>query len=147
MKKLYLLAALAAVSLAQPVIADVEGVISSGEWLKAAHEHVTDIDTPSLKKLLDSNPGVVLIDVRTPSEIKSMGGAIDAPQNINVPRGWLEFRIESKATSKDTPIVLYCGGGLRSTLAAQTLQKMGYTNVKNYNEGYLAWREAGLPVK
>ncbi len=147
MKKPYLPAALAALALTQPVLADVEGVISSGEWLKAAHEHVTDIDTPSLKKLLVSNPGVVLIDVRTPSEIRSMGGAIDAPQNINVPRGWLEFRIENRATSKDTPIVLYCGGGLRSTLAAETLQKMGYTQVKNYNEGFLAWRKAGLPVK
>ncbi len=147
MKKLLVLVALAAPMFIQPAVADVEGVTSSGEWLKAAHQRVTDIDTQSLKTLLDKNPDVVLIDVRTPTEIKNMGGAIDAPQNINIPRGWLEFQIENKATTKDTPVVLYCGGGLRSTLAADTLQKMGYTNVKNYNEGYLTWEKKGLPIK
>jgi rhodanese-related sulfurtransferase len=76
-----------------------------------------------------------------------MGGAIDAPQNVNIPRGWLEFRIENEAKSRDTPIVLYCGGGLRSTLAADTLRQMGYVNVMNYNDGFLGWQKAGLPVK
>lgn len=147
MIKLAILTTFVSPMFAQPAFAEVEGVISSGEWLKAAHQRVTDIDTKSLKQLLDSNPGVVLIDVRTPTEIKKMGGAIDAKQNINVPRGWLEFQIENKVKSKDAPIVLYCGGGLRSTLAADTLQKMGYTNVKNYNEGYLSWEKAGLPIK
>ena len=89
---------------------------------------------------------MVLIDVRLPSEIKAMGGAIKAPQNRNIPRGWLEYRVTSAALSKDTPIVVYCGAGIRTPLAADTLQKMGYTNVKNYSAGFLGWRDAGLAV-
>ena len=126
--------------------AEVEG-ITSGDTLQAQAEKVTtDISTEDLKTLLDTNPDVVLIDIRTPTEIKRMGGAIKATQNINIVRGWLEFRVTGAAQSKDTPIVVYCGGNIRSPLAAETLQNMGYTNVKNYADGYLAWRKAGLPI-
>ena len=89
---------------------------------------------------------MVLVDIRLPSEITSMGGAIKAQQNINIPRGWLEYRITRVALSKDTPIVVYCGAGIRSPLAADTLQKMGYTNVKNYSAGFIGWRKAKLPI-
>ena len=57
--------------------------------------------------------------------IQNMDGQIDAPQNINIPRGWLEFRVQRVALDKNTPIVVYCGGGQRSPMAAETLQKMG----------------------
>ena len=89
---------------------------------------------------------MILVDIRLPSEITSMGGAIKAQQNINIPRGWLEYRITRVALSKDTPIVVYCGAGIRSPLAADTLQKMGYTNVKNYSAGFIGWRKAKLPI-
>ena len=90
---------------------------------------------------------MVLVDVRTPAEIKKLGGFIDAQQNVSIPRGWLEYRITRVALSKDTPIVVYCGGGVRTPLAADTLQKMGYTNVKDYSAGFLGWKKAGLAVK
>lgn len=129
-----------------PSFAEVEG-ITSGDTLQAQAEKVTtDIHTDELKKRLDSEPDLVLIDIRTASEISRMGGAIQSPQNVNIPRGWLEFRVENAATSKDTPIIVYCGGNFRSPLAAQTLQQMGYTNVWNYADGFLGWRKAGLPV-
>ena len=121
--------------------------ITTGEQLQTAAEKRTKIiNTADLKKALDEDLDMVLIDVRLPSEIKAMGGAIKAPQNRNIPRGWLEYRITSAALSKDTPIVVYCGAGIRTPLAADTLQKMGYTNVKNYSAGFIGWREAGLPV-
>jgi len=126
--------------------AEVAGIIS-GDTLQAQAEKVTtDINTEDLKKLLNTDPDVVLIDIRTPGEIKKMGGAIKTPQNVNIVRGWLEFRVTGAAHSKDTPIVVYCGGNIRSPLAAETLQKMGYSNVKNYADGFLGWRKSGLPI-
>ena len=99
-----------------------------------------------MKKLLTDNPEVALVDVRLPSEIKSMGGAIQAQQNVNIPRGWLEWRIMNVALNKNTPIVVYCGANVRSPLAADTLMKMGYTNVRNYAAGYIGWKRAGLSI-
>ena len=89
---------------------------------------------------------MVLVDVRLPTEIKSMGGHIQASQNVNITRGWLEYHITRVALSKDTPIVVYCGVGIRTPLAADTLQKMGFTNVRNYSDGYIGWKKAGLPI-
>jgi len=122
--------------------------ITTGDQLQADAEKRTKlISTQELQKALDENLDMVLVDVRLPSEIKAMGGAIKAPQNRNIPRGWLEYRITSAALSKDTPIVVYCGAGIRTPLAADTLQKMGYTNVRNYSDGFIGWRKAGLPVQ
>ena len=126
--------------------AGVPGIKSGGQLQVEALKHIKNIRTTELKKLLDDDPDVVLIDVRLPSEVTSMGGAIKADQNINIPRGWLEWRVTNVALKKDTPIVVYCGANIRSPLAADTLIKMGYTNVKNYSDGYLGWKKAGLPI-
>ncbi|HFC91427.1 MAG TPA: hypothetical protein ENJ51_01295 [Leucothrix mucor] len=126
--------------------ADVAG-IKGGSVLQAeVAKHVKNISTTELKKLLKDNPEVALVDVRLPSEVKSMGGAIKARQNVNIPRGWLEWRITNVALDKNTPIIVYCGANVRSPLAADTLTKMGYTNVKNYADGYIGWKRAGLPI-
>jgi len=130
-----------------PAHAEPEG-ITTGKMLQAqAEARIETLTTEALKKEIDGNPDLVLIDIRMPSEIEKMGGQIDATQNENVPRGWLEHRVTRLAQSKDTPIVVYCGAGVRSPLAAQTLMDMGYTNVRDYPAGFLAWREAGLAVK
>ncbi len=126
--------------------AGVPGIKSGGQLQVEALKHIKNIRTTELKKLLDDDPDVVLIDVRLPSEVTSMGGAIKADQNINIPRGWLEWRVTNVALKKDTPIIVYCGANIRSPLAADTLIKMGYTNVKNYSDGYLGWKKAGLPI-
>lgn len=147
MKMIYILfTALLLVSFSFYSQAEVAG-ITFGKTLQAQAEKITtDINTENLKKLLDSDPDVVLIDIRTPTEIGRMGGAIKTPQNVNIVRGWLEFRVTAAAQSKDTPIVVYCGGNVRSPLAAKTLQDMGYSNVKNYADGFLGWRKAKLPI-
>ena len=128
-------------------LADVADVSTGPELQQQAEKETTLITTDELKRMLDEELDMVLIDIRTPTEIQSMDGRIGASQDVNIPRGWLEFRAQRVALSKETPIVVYCGGGLRSPLAARTLQNMGYTNVKNYSAGFFGWKEAGLPVK
>ena len=126
--------------------ANVPGITTGAQLQAAAEKRTKIISTEELKKELDENLELILVDVRLPTEIKNMGGAIKVDQNRNIPRGWLEYRITSAALSIDTPIVVYCGAGIRTPLAADTLQKMGYTNVRNYSDGFIGWRNAGLPV-
>lgn len=120
-----------------------ESDVPTGRQLQSKAEEVTRIiDTPSLKKLIKESPDLVLVDIRTPAEIQQHGGTIDVAQNVNIIRGWLEFSIQNKVAEIDSPIVVYCGGGLRSPFAAKTLQDMGYTNVWNYSDGFFGWRNA-----
>jgi rhodanese-related sulfurtransferase/glyoxylase-like metal-dependent hydrolase (beta-lactamase superfamily II) len=121
-------------------------IIDGNKMLESVNKQITNINTDELKNILDSDPSVVLVDVRTPSELK-ITGTINRGQNINVVRGWLEFQIGDHVKTKDTPIIVYCGRNLRSPLAAKTLERMGYTNVKNYSDGYFAWKEEFHPVK
>jgi rhodanese-related sulfurtransferase len=85
--------------------------------------------------------GAVLIDVRESDEY-AKGHARGA---VHLSRGVLELRIEGLVPDPATQILCYCGGGSRSALAADSLQKMGYTNVASIAGGFKAWREAGLP--
>lgn len=128
-------------------LAHADGIKTSDQLLETLKSNVTDISTADLQKMIDTDPDLVLIDIRTPTEIKSMGGAIQAAQNTNIPRGWLEFRVPKLAENADTPIVVYCGANFRSPFAAKTLMDMGYTNVKNYADGYIGWKQAGLPIQ
>ena len=135
-----------AIGLSSITRAEVAGIKSGGQMVKEVAASVKNITTADLKKEIETNPDLVLVDIRTYGEIRSMGGAIDATQNVNIARGWLEFRISKHAQSKDTPIVVYCGGNIRSPLAADTLSKMGYTDVRNYSDGFLGWRKSGQAV-
>jgi rhodanese-related sulfurtransferase len=85
----------------------------------------------------------VLVDVREESEFTA--GHI--PGAVHIGKGVIERDIEAKVPNAATPIVLYCGGGFRSALAADALQKMGYTNVISMDGGWRAWTEKGLPVE
>jgi rhodanese-related sulfurtransferase/glyoxylase-like metal-dependent hydrolase (beta-lactamase superfamily II) len=107
---------------------------------------VPQIDTAGLLAQIKAHPETVVIDVRTPAELNLLGGYIDAPRFANITRGWLEFQIETAVPDKSTPIVVYCGVSQRSQLAADTLVKLGYKNVKNYRDGFFNWKRAGLPV-
>jgi glyoxylase-like metal-dependent hydrolase (beta-lactamase superfamily II)/rhodanese-related sulfurtransferase len=120
--------------------------LSGAAVLERAKAAVADIGTEELKTLVETEPDLVVLDVRTPREAWLVGGEIDAPRHLTIPRGWLELRIEEAVPARDTPIVVYCGSNQRSPLAAATLQGMGYTKVRNYAAGYFAWRDAGLPL-
>jgi len=127
--------------------ADVPGIKDGAQLTREIAAKVSNISTLELQREIERNPKLVLIDIRMPDEIRGMGGTIKATQNVNIPRGWLEFQITGHAPSRDTPIVVYCGGNIRSPLAAYTLQQMGYTNVKNYADGFIGWKRQGLPVE
>jgi rhodanese-related sulfurtransferase len=86
--------------------------------------------------------GAVLIDVREREEFEH-GAAQDA---VHLSKGILELRIEELIADTATPIICYCGGGSRSALAADNLQKMGYTNVASMAGGLKAWKNEGLPI-
>ena len=87
--------------------------------------------------------GAQLIDVREDHEWND-GHASGA---IHIGKGVIERDIETRVPDLKAEMVLYCGGGFRSALAADNLQKMGYTNVVSMDGGIRAWREAGLPVE
>jgi rhodanese-related sulfurtransferase len=86
---------------------------------------------------------VVLIDVREDEEWAA-GHAAGA---VHLGKGIIERDIETEIPDKSTPLVLYCGGGYRSALAADALRKMGYTEAISLDGGWRAWVEAGLPVE
>ena len=115
--------------------------------LDAVNARVPQLDTVGLRAQLKARPETLVIDVRTPAELNLLGGYIDAPRFANVTRGWLEFQIETVVPDKNTPIVVYCGVSQRSSMAADTLIRLGYTNVKNYRDGFFNWKRAGLPVQ
>ncbi len=130
-----------------PVLADLSGVITGQERLKAVRKQINNINTQQLQELLKKEPTTLIVDVRTPTEVHLLGGMIRAPRSTNIPMGWLEFRIWDWARDKNQKIVVYCGINERSPFAAETLMRMGYTNVLNYADGFFAWKKAGLPVK
>jgi rhodanese-related sulfurtransferase len=85
----------------------------------------------------------LIIDVRDPEE--SEAGHV--PEAKTISRGTLEIEIEELAPDSSTPIICYCGGGGRSALAAESLQRMGYTNVKSMAGGFKAWQAEWLPIE
>lgn len=114
--------------------------------LDEVNKRVPQLDTAGLLAQLKSQPKTVVLDVRTPAEL-ALSGHIDAPLFVNITRGFLEFQIEAAVHDKATPIIVYCGVSQRSPLAADTLMKLGYTNVRNYRDGFVNWRRAGLPIE
>jgi rhodanese-related sulfurtransferase len=91
----------------------------------------------------EQSAGAVLIDVRETEEF-SRGHAAGA---VHLSRGVLELKIEEYVPDAATPIVLYCGGGSRSALSADSLQQMGYSNVASMSGGFRDWVMQGLPVE
>ena len=105
-----------------------------------AKSHVQEISAADA--LERQKGGALLVDVREAEEFTK-----DHAQGaIHLSRGVIELKIEEKAPDMATPIVCYCGGGSRSALAADNLQKMGYTNVASMVGGFKAWKDQGLPT-
>jgi len=107
---------------------------------KTRVKECTPID---VKRRLDRSENFFFIDVREDHEF----GLEHADGARHIGRGILERDIETLIADRDAPIVLYCGGGYRSALAADNLQKMGYRNVLSMDGGIKAWRDAGYPMK
>ncbi|MFT4560479.1 MAG: sulfur dioxygenase [Gammaproteobacteria bacterium] len=109
--------------------------ITAEDMVKAAKAEIEEISVADAKGLVGS--GVVFIDVREPPEWQA-GTVADA---LCIPRGVLEWRSAADEPLKDKskPIIVYCKSGGRSALAAQTLQKLGFGDVKSMAGGYEAW--------
>jgi len=96
-----------------------------------------------VKQRLDAGEKFTLVDVREDNE----WARGHLPGAIHLGKGVIERDIEQRIPDPQAQIVLYCGGGFRSALAADNLQKMGYTNVISMDGGFRAWREAGLSIE
>ena len=110
--------------------------------VREAKKHIKEEEIPAVKKRLDSPEKPIMVDVREDSE----WARGHVPGAIHLGRGVIERDIERTIPDKTTQIVLYCGGGFRSALAADNLRKMGYSNVISMDGGWRGWTEAGLPI-
>lgn len=108
-----------------------------------ARARVTETDVASVRARIERGEPFHLIDVREDSE----WDAGHLPGAAHMGRGVLERDIEAAIPDTHADIVLYCGGGYRSALAADSLQRMGYTRVKSMDGGFRGWKEAGLPIE
>jgi len=107
-----------------------------------AKKRIRELSVDEVKEKLDKREKFLLIDVREESE----WAKDHLPGAIHVGKGIIERDIEERVPDVNTPLVLYCGGGFRSALAADNLQKMGYKNVLSMDGGVRGWREKGFPL-
>ena len=107
-----------------------------------ARSRVRETDVDEVKKRMDRGDKFLLVDVREESEYAKD----HLPGAIHLGKGVIERDIEARVPELDKEMVLYCGGGFRSALAADNLQKMGYTNVISMDGGIRGWREKGFPL-
>ena len=108
-----------------------------------AKQRVKEVSVDQVKAMLDRGEKFQLLDVREDSE----WAKDHLPGAVHLGKGVLERDVEQKVPDTDTPLILYCGGGFRSALAAESLQTMGYGNVISMDGGMRAWREAGYEVE
>ena len=115
------------------------------EFLKLVDDakmRVREVSVDDTLARLVASPAARLVDVREDLEWQA-GRAASA---IHLGKGIIERDIETRIPDKGTEIILYCGGGFRSALAGDALQKMGYTNVSSMAGGWRSWQEAGAPT-
>ena len=107
-----------------------------------ARTRIRETNVDAVRARLDRSDKFVLVDVREESEFAKD----HLPGAIHMGKGVIERDIEMKVPDLDAEVVLYCGGGFRSALAADNLKKMGYTNVISMDGGIREWRERGYPL-
>jgi molybdopterin/thiamine biosynthesis adenylyltransferase/rhodanese-related sulfurtransferase len=112
---------------------------SYNSLLQKVKKEINEFSPSEADRFLQETPSARLIDVREKNEYDE--GYI--PGATHIPRGFLESRIEDTVVDKETPVVLYCAGGVRSAFAAQTLQQMGYREVYSMATGYGGWKNYG----
>jgi rhodanese-related sulfurtransferase len=108
-----------------------------------AKKRVKETNVADVKRRMDAGEKFVVVDVREESEWAQ--GHL--PGAIHLGKGIIERDIEERVPDASAKLILYCGGGFRSALAADNLQKMGYTNVESMDGGWKGWIGAGLPTQ
>jgi rhodanese-related sulfurtransferase len=115
------------------------------KFLKLVNEaktRVAETNVADVKRRIDAGEKFVLVDVREDNEWAQ--GHV--PGAVHLGKGIIERDIEARVPDTAAKVILYCGGGFRSALVADNLQKMGYTNVESMDGGWRGWLEAGLPT-
>ena len=112
------------------------------ELLSAAKSQIAEVSTDEAASRI-TTAGTVVLDVREPDEYEQ-GALVDV---VHIPRGHLEAQVEARISGHDTPIVVYCAGGVRSAFAAKTLGELGYTDVVSMAGGFGRWKDEGKPWK
>jgi rhodanese-related sulfurtransferase len=107
-----------------------------------ARSRIKETNVDQVKQRLDRGEKFVLVDVREESEFSKD----HLPGAVHLGKGVIERDIEARFPDLNTPLILYCGGGYRSALAADNLQKMGYTDVISMDGGVRGWREKNYPM-
>ena len=110
--------------------------------VNTAKQRVREVTVDDVKQMLDDKADFLLIDVREDNE----WAKDHLPAAVHLGKGIIERDVEQRVPDLATPLVLYCGGGFRSALAADALQRMGYTNVASMDGGIREWRDKGLPL-
>src|SRR5581483_7403224 len=105
-------------------------------------KRIREVSVNTVKEKLALGEKFLLVDVREESEYAKN----HLPNAIHLGKGIIERDIETQVPDLNAPLILYCGGGFRSALAADNLQKMGYTNVLSMDGGYREWSEKSLPL-
>jgi rhodanese-related sulfurtransferase len=108
-----------------------------------AKKRVKEAHVQDVKRRMDAGEKLVLVDVREESE----WARGHLPNAIYLGKGVIERDIEQRVPDSGAKLVLYCGGGFRSALVADNLQKMGYTNVESMDGGWKGWLDAGYPTQ
>jgi rhodanese-related sulfurtransferase len=111
------------------------------DLVREAKTRVAEVTAVESQQLMQQHPGTVMIDCREPNEAAL--GTI--PGSVVIPRGLLEQRIE-RVANRDQKVIVYCAGGNRSALAADTLREMGFKDVATMAGGFRAWVESGGEV-
>jgi rhodanese-related sulfurtransferase len=118
----------------------------SPQFLKLVQEakrQVKETNVADVKRRADAGEKFILVDVREDNEWAN--GHL--PGAVHLGKGIIERDIEQRVPNTGAKVILYCGGGFRSALVADNLQKMGYTNVESMDGGWRGWLEAGLPTQ
>ena len=113
------------------------------ELVNEVRRNIVECSVDDVKARLDRGEKFLLIDVREESE----WAKDHLPGAVHLGKGIIERDIEQRVPDPTTPIVLYCGGGFRSALAADNLRRMGYANLISMDGGVRGWRERGLPLE
>jgi rhodanese-related sulfurtransferase len=113
------------------------------QLVDAIRINIRECTVNDVRDRISTGEQFVLIDVREESEF----AAGHLPRSTSLGKGIIERDIESLVPNPSSEVVLYCGGGFRSALAADNLQKMGYSNIVSMDGGFREWKEAGLPIE
>ena len=108
-----------------------------------AKSRIKEVSVTDTRDRLAANPSAKLIDVREDNEWNEAHAA--GAEHLG--KGIIERDIETRVPDKGNELILYCGGGYRSALAADVLQRMGYTNVWSMAGGWKAWKESNAPIE